>query len=159
MQESNFTLSFEVSKAPQEVFNAINDVRGWWSQQIEGKTDEVGSVFYYHFKDLHQATFKVEQLESGKKIVWKVLNNYFSFTKDKAEWTGNNVVFEISEKGDKTEVKFTHVGLTPKYECYGACSEGWANYILKSLPQLIETGKGEPNVGDAETESEKELGK
>ena len=157
--EENFTLSFEVSKSPQEVFAAINNVRGWWSQLIEGKTDEVGAVFYYHFQDLHQATIKVAELEPGKKVVWNILNNHFSFTKDQQEWTGNDVIFEINENGDKTELKFTHVGLTPKYECYGACSEGWGNYILGSLKQLIETGKGEPNVGEAATTNEKELSK
>ncbi len=28
-----------------------------------------------------------------------------------------HVVFEITKKGDKTELRFTHVGLVPVFEC------------------------------------------
>jgi len=55
------------------------------------------------------------------------------------------VVFEIASKGDKTEVRFTHVGLVPAFECYGGCSGAWGFYINDSLRNLIATGKGQPN--------------
>ena len=37
---------------------------------------------------------------------------------NKPEWKDTEVVFEISEKGGKTEVRFTHVGLVYAYECF-----------------------------------------
>ncbi|HSE29804.1 MAG TPA: SRPBCC domain-containing protein [Candidatus Saccharimonadales bacterium] len=154
MNDQNFTLTINVNKPASEVYKAITNVRDWWSQEVEGDTDKQGAVFYYHYKDLHNCVLKVADLQPSKKVVWHVLYNHFSFVKDEKEWTGDEIVFEINEKGDKTEVKFTHFGLTPKYECYGACSEGWGNYILGSLKDLIETGKGEPNVGEAQTKSE-----
>ena len=92
-----------------------------------------------------------------KKVVWRVLDNYFNFTKDKTEWTGTDVIFDISKKGDKTEVRFTHRGLVPEYECYDACREGWSTYINSSLLDLIVTGKGQPNVGQPMTGSERAL--
>ena len=49
------------------------------------------------------------------------------------------------EKGDKTEFRFTHVGLVPAIECYGDCSGAWGFYINDSLRSLITTGKGQPN--------------
>lgn len=58
-----------------------------------------------------------------QELVWTVVDNYFGFTKDKAEWKGTGVVFEIARKGDRTEVKFTHVGLIPESECYEVCSD------------------------------------
>ena len=73
------------------------------------------------------------------------MSNYFNFTKDKSEWTGTKIIFEISEKKNKTQLQFTHEGLTPDYECYNACYDGWSNYINKSLYSLITTGKGQPN--------------
>jgi hypothetical protein len=85
------------------------------------------------------------------------VKNHFSFTDDKTEWTGTDIVFEISGKGDKTEIRFTHIGLVPEYECYDVCSDGWGTYINGSLRALIATGKGRPNVGDAITDSEREL--
>ena len=145
MSDQNYTTSFAVDELPEKVFSAINNVRGWWSQAIEGDTDKPGAVFYYHYQDVHRCTFKITEFVPGKKVVWHVLQNYFNFVKDKTEWTGTDVVFEIAKKGDKTEVHFTHVGLVPANECYGVCSDAWGSYITGSLRDLITTGKGKPN--------------
>jgi hypothetical protein len=91
----NYTTTFTVDQTPQEAFDAINNVRGWWSQAVEGSTDQSGSVFYYHYQDVHRATFKITELMPGRKVVWHVLNNDFNFIKDKNEWIGTDVVFEI----------------------------------------------------------------
>ena len=126
MENQDYTTTFLVDETPEEVFTAINNVRGWWSQVIEGDTDKLGALFYYHAKDIHRATFKITELVPGKRVVWHVLQNYFNFVKDTTEWTGTDVVFEIAKKGDKTELRFTHVGLEPAHECYGVCSDAWA---------------------------------
>ena len=130
---------------PKEVFDAINNVRGWWSQAIEGDTDKLGAEFNYHYQDVHRCSFKITELVPGKKVVWHILDNYFNFVSDKSEWKGTDVVFEIARKGDKTEVRFTHVGLVPAYECYDVCSDAWGSYITGSLRDLITKGKGQPN--------------
>jgi hypothetical protein len=141
----NYTTSFTVDQTPEEAFAAINNVRGWWSQAIEGSTDKLGAEFNYHYQDLHRCTFNITEFVPGKKVVWHVLDNYFNFIKDKNEWIGTDVVFEIARKGDKTEVLFTHVGLVPAYECYDVCSNAWGSYITSSLRNLMTTGKGQPN--------------
>ena len=153
----DFTRTFTVAQSPEEVFAAINNVRGWWSEAIEGDTDKLGAVFHYHFKDVHRCQLKIIEFIPNKKVVWHVLDNYFNFTQDKTEWTDTKIRFEISKKGDKTEVRFTHMGLVPLYECYDVCADGWSTYINGSLRSLITTGKGQPNVGDAITDSERAL--
>ncbi len=45
MSDQNYTTSFTVDQSPEEVFAAINNVRGWWSQAIEGSTDKLGAEF------------------------------------------------------------------------------------------------------------------
>ena len=157
MNNRSYTIALTVNQTPQEAFAAINNVRGWWSEEIEGSTDKFGAEFKYHFKDIHRCKLKITELVAGKKVVWRVLDNFFNFTKDKTEWKGTDVVFEISKKGGKTEVRFTHVGLVPEYECYDACSEGWGFYINTSLRDLITKGKGQPNVGQPMTETERAL--
>jgi hypothetical protein len=145
MSTNSFTTSFTVDQTPQEVFDAINNVRGWWSGEIDGRTDELGAAFKYRYKDFHRSTQKITELVPGKRVVWHISDSYLGFIKDQSEWNGTEVVFEISKKGDKTELRFTHVGLVPAIECYGDCSGAWGFYIKDSLRSLITSGKGEPN--------------
>jgi hypothetical protein len=145
MKTANYTKTFTVDQSPKEVFDAINNPRGWWSENIEGGTTNLGDEWTYRYKDAHRCTMKVTEMAPNKKVVWHVLDNYFNFTQDKTEWKGTDVVFEIAKKGGKTEVHFTHVGLVPAYECYNVCSDAWGSYISGSLRNLIATGKGKPN--------------
>lgn len=145
MKDHNYTASFTVDKSPDEAFQAIKNVRGWWSEEIEGPTDAVGDVFDYHYKDVHRCTMKMTEAVPGKRLAWLVTDNYFSFTEDKAEWKSTKLVFDIARKGDETEVRFTHLGLVPEYECFDVCSDAWGGYIKGSLKGLIANGKGDPN--------------
>ena len=150
MKDKNFTTSIVVSQSPEEVYNAINNVRGWWSEEIEGPTDELNKEWFYHYKDIHLCKMKVVELEPEKKIIWTVMENNFKFVKDKEEWTGNRLIFEIGKEGEKTRLTFTQEGLTEFYECYDVCQEAWTNYVNNSLYKLITTGKGEPNPSEGD---------
>ncbi len=145
MTPSDFTKTILVDQNPEAAFNAINNVRGWWSEEIEGGTEKLNDEFTYHFKDIHRCKMKLIEVIPDKKVVWLVLDNYFKFTNDKSEWTGNKIIFEITEKDNKTQLQFTQVGLVPAYECYDICQNAWSNYINNSLRSLITTGKGQPN--------------
>ncbi|HEY4064218.1 MAG TPA: SRPBCC domain-containing protein [Puia sp.] len=134
-----------VDESPKEVFDAVGNVRGWWSEQVEGDTNKLNDEFMYHFKDVHRCRMKLTEVVPEKKVVWHVLDNYFNFTKDQTEWDDTTVSFEISKKDDKTQLVFTHKGLVPAHECYEICSNAWGTYIKNSLRSLIETGKGQPN--------------
>jgi hypothetical protein len=159
MTTTDFTTSIMVDHTPEEVFRAINNVRGWWSEEIEGSTNKLNDVFNYHYQDVHRCKMKIVESVPGKKVVWDVIDNYFSFTKDKDEWKGNTITFDISRENDKTLLVFTQAGLVPEYECYDICENAWTTYITKSLYNLITTGKGQPNGKDKpQTEHEKTLG-
>jgi Activator of Hsp90 ATPase homolog 1-like protein len=154
MKSQNYTTAFTVDETPEEAFAAINDVRGWWSGNIEGNTDRLGDEWTYRYKDIHYSKQKITELVPAKKIVWLVLDSYLNFIEDKTEWNGTKVTFDISKKGDKTEVRFSHLGLTPEVECYDACSNAWGGYVNSSLRNLITKGKGRPNRKE-KAESEK----
>jgi hypothetical protein len=145
MNDQSLTIAFTVDQTPEEVFAAINDVRGWWSGEIEGRTDKLDEEFTYRYKDVHYSKQKITEFVPGKKVTWHVLDSYLSFVMDKTEWNGTDIVFEIAGKDGKTELRFTHAGLVPAFECYGGCSGAWGFYISDSLRGLISTGKGQPN--------------
>jgi hypothetical protein len=80
MKNQNFTSTFSVDQTPEEVFDAINDVRGWWSEEIDGITYTLGAEFKFHYKDVHGSTQKIidwYQVET----VWHVLDSHISFVK------------------------------------------------------------------------------
>ena len=146
MKKSDFTTTILVDQSPEEVFTAISNVKGWWSDETEGVTDKLNGEFFYHYKDVHLCKLKVVEYVPYEKIVWLVLENNFSFTTDKTEWNNTKISCEISKVGAQTQLKFVHFGLVPQYECYNVCEESWTNYIQNSLKSLITTGKGQPNT-------------
>jgi len=171
MTTKDFTTTIRVDKTPGEVCNAINNVRGWWSEEIEGNTDKLNDEFSYHFEDIHRCRIKVVELIPNKKIVWLVMDNYFkpgifeetpqvknataTLHNEKAEWVDTTISFEIVNEKKTTLIRFMHLGLVPEYECFDVCSNGWSHYVQQSLFNLITTGKGEPNsTGNAQTTDE-----
>jgi uncharacterized protein YndB with AHSA1/START domain len=144
MSDKNFTVSILVDQSPEEVFAAVNNVRGWWSEEIEGDTDKLGAEFTFHYQELHRSTHKITEFVPARKVVWHTTDSHMNFVEDKNEWMDTDIVFEITRKGDKTELRFTHVGLVPTIQCYGDCSGAWGYYINESLQSLISTGKGQP---------------
>jgi len=143
--DPNFTTRISVDQSPEEAFAAINNPRGWWSENIEGSTAKLGDEWTYRYKDVHRSMMNVTETMPNKKVVWLVEDNHFNLTEDKTEWTNTKVMFEISTRGNKTEIRFTHQGLVPAYECFDVCSNAWGSYVNGSLRNLIATGKGKPN--------------
>jgi hypothetical protein len=88
----------------------------------------------------------VTEFVPGKKVVWHVTDAELTFVKDKTEWIGTDIVFEIARKDGKTELRFTHVGLVPAFECYGGCSGAWGALVDGNLRNLITTGKNQPDA-------------
>lgn len=146
MQHNDFTTTIRVTETPEQVFNAVNDVRGWWSEEIQGPTANLDDEFLYHYKDVHICKLKLIEVVPGKRVVWLVMDNHFNFVNDQSEWKDTKVIFDITTRDGYTVLHFTHEGLVPAHECYAICHDAWTNYIQNSLYQLITTGKGTPNA-------------
>lgn len=141
---ASFTTSILVDKSAKEVYEAVANVRGWWLENIEGKTDGLNDEFKFYVTWGLQFHFKIIEMLPYERIVWLVMDQNFKNT-EKHEWKGSTVLFEISEIGKKTQLRFTHQGLVPPFECYEVCQNAWTKYIQISLFNFIEKGEGKPN--------------
>ncbi|WP_340682176.1 hypothetical protein LCL61_26255 [Amycolatopsis coloradensis] len=112
----SFTTSFTVDQTPQQVFDAFDDVRGWWSEEVVHSGDE----FEYHYEEVHRCRIRITESVPGRKVSWLVLENHFDFTRDETEWVGTTFTFDICHKA--------------RTFCVGT-----------SLRDLITTGEGQPN--------------
>jgi hypothetical protein len=137
VNDENFTTIFTVDQSPEQAFAAINDVRAWWTGEIDGTTNELGREFTYRYEDIHRSKQKITELIPGEKVVWHVVDGYLEFVEDKTEWTGTDITFDIATNDGRTEVRFTHVGLVPEGQCFDRCSNAWGFYINSNLRSLI----------------------
>ena len=140
-----YSTSYTVEQTPEEVFAAIMDVRAWWTGEVEGYATAVGDEFAYRHPPQHYSLQRVMTVEPGRRVIWRVIDSHLSFTSEPAEWTGSEIEFVIVPGDEGTELRFTHIGLVPDVECFGACSTAWLHYINASLRSLITTGVGLPD--------------
>ena len=113
MERHNFTVSLLVDQSPNEVFRTITNVREWWSglysEVIEGATEKLNDEFTFRAGDgVHYSKQKLVEIVPNKKLVWLVTESELNFLKKKDEWNGTKISFQISKKGEKTRVVFTH---------------------------------------------------
>ncbi|MBD0332349.1 MAG: SRPBCC domain-containing protein [Chitinophagaceae bacterium] len=147
MKNGNYTKTYLVDKSPNEVFNALTNVRGWWSglysEEIEGSSNKLDDEFTFRAGGgAHYSKQKLVEIIPDKKIVWLVTDSKLTFLKKEDEWTGTKLSFEISKQEDKTQVRFIHLGLVPEIECYDSCSSAWSQYLEQFLSSSITAGKG-----------------
>ena len=133
----DLTLSFTVDRPPAEVFVRLNDVRDWWTGEITGPTDELGAEFTYVHGDVHRSTQRVVELTPATRVVWLVTAAHLTFAAQPDEWVGTRVVFDLAPAGGGTEVRFTHVGLTPELDCFDGCATGWRFFVGTRLPERL----------------------
>jgi hypothetical protein len=144
MKAQDYTASFTVNATAPDVFKSINSVTKWWTEDLEGSSQKLNDEFTVRFGDVHVSKQRLVEIVPDKKVVWLVTDSRLNFIKDKEEWTNTRISFELTGQGNKTQVNFTHFGLTPGVECYDLCEKGWDQYIKGSLFKLLTEGKGTP---------------
>jgi hypothetical protein len=144
MTNQDLIIKFCVQHSPAEVFSAINNVRAWWAEGIEGNSEKLQDEFLFVHKDIHRSMQKVVEMVTNKRVVWLITDAYLTFVPNKTEWIGTKIIFEIVKRENDTELIFTHQGLVPTFECYGNCSNAWTFLITDSLKNFIQIGEGKP---------------
>lgn len=142
MKTTDFSTSLLVDQSPEEVYKAVLNVRGWWSglfsEEFQGNTAELNDEFSFRAGNgAHYSKQKLVAVTPNKHVTWLITESNLSFLKKTDEWTGTKVIFDIAKKGNKTQLTFTHEGLTPAIECYDSCAPAWQQYINSKLLPLI----------------------
>jgi hypothetical protein len=146
MKNQHFTTSIRVSNSASEVFQAVLDVRSWWSglydESFEGNSDNLGDEFSFRAGDgAHYSRQRLIEMVPDKKVVWQVVDANLNFVEKTDEWVGTRIEFTIEEHPDGTEIRFTHEGLVPEFECYNSCSPAWTRYIQERLTDVLANQK------------------
>ncbi len=143
MEKKNYHTTIKVNASQEEAMKKIAQVNRWWAKNFKGKAEKLNDKFSVHFGETF-VDFQISELIPNKKVVWKVTDCNLDWIINKKEWNGTEVVFEISENINSTQINFTHVGLVPGVECYSDCEVGWNGHITNSLVKHINEGKGMP---------------
>lgn len=86
MQNQNFQITFLVDQSTEEVFNAVNNARGWWSEELEGNSEKLNDEFSYRHGELHYSKHKLTEVIPNEKIVWLTVDSKLSFVEKQEEW-------------------------------------------------------------------------
>lgn len=144
MKKQDYTATILVNATPDKAFKSINNVAAWWTEDVEGRSDNLNDVLIIRFGEESFVTIKIVEFVRNEKVAWIVTDCYLQWFADKKEWTGTRMVFELSAKGNSTSIQLTHVGLEPQVECYDNCVKGWDQYFNGSLASLLNEGQGNP---------------
>jgi len=90
MITNNYTSTLVVEQTPHQVFEALKNVRGWWSglfsEKIEGGSEKIGDEFtIFAGGDVHYTKQKLVELVPDQKIVWVVTDSKLTFVPDQTE--------------------------------------------------------------------------
>lgn len=143
MEEKDFHLSITAKVSMEEAFKSICKVAEWWGVTCSGNSQDLHGKFVVKMGGDSYFNFTVAELVPNKKVVWLVTDCHMPWYSDKEEWKNNKLIFDLSENNGVTELRFTHLGLTPEVECYKDCKPGWTHWITRSLHSYFTTGKGD----------------
>lgn len=151
----HLTATMTIDRTPEQVFEAITNVRGWWSENLIGHSAALHDEFVFtddsEFagqtvragRGLRFARFQITEFAPDQQVVWHVVDS--DFINDRDEWTDTDVIFDLTTDAQGTTLHFTHDGLnSAESACFEACSRAWTFFITESLPQLLTTGTGQP---------------
>lgn len=145
--QTDYHTTILVDSNPAQAMEAIGLVSAWWTANVSGPSKERGDIFTVRFGETY-SRFEITEMVRDLRARWLVLDCNLHWMKDKKEWKGTQILWEIVSVKEGTEIHMTHIGLGPQIECFADCTQGWNHYIRESLFKLLNEGKGVPDHSD-----------
>jgi uncharacterized protein YndB with AHSA1/START domain len=137
-----------IKATPEDLYKALTETETlaqWWTTDTRGSGAKVGDTLEFWFnKATFCQKFDVQELEPGKRVVWKSPKGQGA-----EQWEGTEVSFDLSRDDKQTFIQFRHSGWKESTDFQGHCSMRWAVFML-SLKDVLERGKGRPIPYDLE---------
>lgn len=124
--------------APAEkIYEAVITQEGlskWWIKDCMAEP-EVGHVNIFRRPNGVTNKMRVKELNKNEFVQWECLN-------EADGWSGTELMFEISSKGDLSCLDFKHCHYKDANQLYAICNYHWARH-LSMLKQYCETGENQ----------------
>ena len=116
----------------------------WWTNDTRGDS-EVDGILEFRFAPHGGFDMKVLELDSGKRVLWRVVDG-------PKEWIGTKIHWDLRQEDDYTIVTLKHEGWKEPVEFMHHCSTKWALFLM-SLKSLLEDGRGAPHPHDVKIDN------
>jgi hypothetical protein len=111
---TTYSVEIEVAKSSNEVFSCLIDLTKWWPEEFIGENIKINSEFVLKTGEGHYSKNIVTEFVPHEKVVWLVTESRREH--DNFDWTGTRMIFELTTRGDNTEIKFTYDGVVLENE-------------------------------------------
>ena len=125
---------FPINAPANKVFDAISTPEGldaWWTLSSKGEP-VAGTDYELFFGEGYDWRGRVTKSVSGKEFELEIHHSM-------EDWDSTRVGFELTQKDDKTEVRFSHTGWPQGNDHYHISNFCWAMY-LRLMKKYVEDG-------------------
>ena len=133
---AKYSVEIELAKSLGEVFDHLIDLSNWWPEDFEGESLKLNGEFIFRTGDSHYSKNRVVEFIPDKRLAWLTTESIRKT--DNFEWTGTKMIFELTPRGNHTQLKFTYDGVVLEHEsdrlvqiCDMTVKEMFYNFIVK----------------------------
>ena len=129
-----------IETSPENVYKSLTTEEGlssWWT---EAKSDNDHISFFFGPNKLHLVVMKSIKCTPQKEVRWKCVDGPWIDTGD--------FIFDITQHERGACLDFAHEGWREQNDFFKHCNSKWGYFLVVSLKQFLETGKGAPHPAD-----------
>jgi uncharacterized protein YndB with AHSA1/START domain len=144
---ADYQTTMRVKASPDAVFDALTRAAGLaaWGNPATG-SGKTGGELRFIMNAPEPLVIHVDEAIRPTSVRWTVTECPFL-----PDWVGTRPTFTITPvDGDTTELHFRQYGLNNELECIDMCTRSWNHYIMTSLRDYVEAGRGSPYLSLAD---------